>query len=64
MTGMSRSREVAVHVQVEGAGMWRQHRLRLELPGDASEEDVLAAVAEEFARRDADFYARQGRLPL
>lgn len=55
-------REVDVHVGAPGR--WRSHRLRLDLPEEATREDVLEAVADEFARRDADFYARQGRLPL
>ena len=58
----SAAREVVVHVH--GAGLARWHRLRLELPDDAAPDEVLEAVADEFARREADFYARQGRLPL
>lgn len=55
-------REIDVHVGAPGR--WRWHRLRLDLPKEATREDVLDAVADEFARRDADFHARQGRLPL
>ena len=55
-------REIDVHVGAPGIDRW--HRLRLDLPDDADREEVMKAVADEFARREADFYARQGRLPL
>ncbi|MDE0408426.1 MAG: hypothetical protein OXN81_11250 [Alphaproteobacteria bacterium] len=55
-------REIDVHITGPERHRWR--RLRLDLPEEATREDMLKAVAEEFARRDADFYARQGRLPL
>ena len=55
-------REIDVHVAAPGKHRW--HRLRLNLPEKAGPEDVLKAVADEFTRRDEDFYARQGRLPL
>lgn len=58
------SRLRAVNVRLDGAGVHRWHVLLLELPDDAAPEEVLGAVADEFARREADFYARQGRLPL
>ena len=54
--------EINAHVAAPGKHRW--HRLRLNLPEKATREDVLNAVADEFTRRDEDFYARQGRLPL
>lgn len=55
-------REIDVHIAGPERHRWR--RLQLDLPDNTSREDVLQAVAEEFARREADFHARQGRLPL
>ena len=55
-------REIDVHLGFPGR--WRWMTLRLDLPGEPTKEEIAAAVLEEFARRDADFYARQGRLPL
>ena len=41
-------RKIDVHIGVPGR--WRWHRLRLDLPEEATREDVLKAVADEFAR--------------
>ena len=57
------TREVTVHVEAVG-GIPRGHLLRIPLAEDAGKEEVMKAVIEEFARREADVRARQGRLPL
>lgn len=56
-------REVIVEVETED-GILRRHLLRLPLAEEAGKEEVMEAVLEEFARREADVHARQGRLPL
>ncbi len=54
--------EVTVHVEAVG-GIPRRHLLRLPLARNAGKEEVMEAVLEEYARCEADFHARQGRLP-
>lgn len=55
--------EAPVHVEAAG-GILRRHLLSIPPAEEAGKEEVMKAVIAEFARREGNVRAKQGRLPL